>query len=69
LSNKELAALVSDQAERTAALNFLLGSGLLKPLQYSGGKLFFRAVVKQELEMYVLLIRVVVQKWLMATYF
>ncbi|KAI0337958.1 hypothetical protein BDW22DRAFT_1409769 [Trametopsis cervina] len=51
LSQKEIDALVSDQTQRMGALNFLLGAGLLKPLQHgSGGKLSFRAVVKQELE-------------------
>lgn len=50
ITNKELEALAPDQAGRTAAINFLLGAGLLKVLKDSSGKLTFRAVVKKELD-------------------
>ena len=40
--------------ERAAALNFLLGVGLLKAVTHGDSrKISFRAVVKQELDMYV----------------
>ncbi|KAI0086075.1 RNA polymerase Rpc34, partial [Irpex rosettiformis] len=51
LTSKALATLVPDVNERKIALNFLLGAGLLKPLENAGGKLSFRGVVKGELEM------------------
>ena len=50
LSQKQVDALSTDTSARTAALNFLLGTGLLKVLKGEDGKLFFRGVVKEELD-------------------
>ncbi len=60
LSQKELDALSPDVSSRTSALNFLLGAGLLKVLKNEKGKLSFRAVVKQELEVYVFSLSLVI---------
>ena len=55
IGQKELEALAPDRDARTAAINFLLGAGLLKVLKDSGGRLSFRAVVKKELDAYVII--------------
>ena len=54
ISQREVDALSSDLGARTAALNFLLGAGLLKVLKGDDGKLHYRGVVKEELDVYVL---------------
>jgi DNA-directed RNA polymerase III subunit RPC6 len=54
LSSKELEGLAPDRDARTGAVNFLLSAGLLKLLKDNSGKLSFRAVVKKELDAYVL---------------
>ncbi|KAI0718540.1 RNA polymerase III subunit Rpc34 [Cerioporus squamosus] len=50
LTQKQCAALISDASERTAALNFLLATGLLKAMKDASGGLTFRGVAKKELE-------------------
>ncbi|KAI0718542.1 RNA polymerase Rpc34 subunit-domain-containing protein [Cerioporus squamosus] len=50
LTQKECDALIPDAAARTAALNFLLGTGLLKAMKDTKGAVSFRAVMKKELE-------------------
>ncbi|RPD52907.1 hypothetical protein L226DRAFT_496070 [Lentinus tigrinus ALCF2SS1-7] len=50
LTQKECEALIPDAAARTAALNFLLGTGLLKAMKDTKGAVSFRAVMKKELE-------------------
>ncbi|KAI0705529.1 RNA polymerase Rpc34 subunit-domain-containing protein [Earliella scabrosa] len=50
LTQKECDALIPDRDARTAALNFLLGTGLLKAMKDTKGVLSFRAVMKKELE-------------------
>lgn len=50
LSVKQVQSIIPDASARENALNFLLGVGLLKPLEDSKGVLsFFRAVTKVEL--------------------
>ena len=53
ITQKEVDALSSDITARTTALNFLLGAGLLKVLKGEDGKLLYRGVVKEELDVYV----------------
>ncbi|CDO71516.1 hypothetical protein BN946_scf184910.g15 [Trametes cinnabarina] len=50
LTQKECEALIPDPAARTGALNFLLGTGLLKALKDTKGAVSFRAVMKKELD-------------------
>ncbi|KAI0363406.1 hypothetical protein BV20DRAFT_1058085 [Pilatotrama ljubarskyi] len=50
LTQKECEALIPDPAARTAALNFLLGTGLLKAMKDTKGAVSFRAVMKKELD-------------------
>ncbi|RDX40834.1 hypothetical protein OH76DRAFT_1412662 [Lentinus brumalis] len=50
LTQQECDAIVPDAAARTAALNFLLGTGLLKAMKDAKGAVSFRAVMKKELE-------------------
>ncbi|KAH9941555.1 RNA polymerase Rpc34 subunit-domain-containing protein [Amylocystis lapponica] len=51
LSQKECDALVPDAAARLAAINFLLGTGLFKLLTDAKGRMSYRAVMKQEIDM------------------
>ena len=51
-----LASLEEDTTARTAALNFLLSAGLLKPMKSTSGKLQFRGVGKKESDVYVLIV-------------
>ncbi|EMD37071.1 hypothetical protein CERSUDRAFT_155527 [Gelatoporia subvermispora B] len=51
LTTKEVEALIPDNAVRMNTINFLLGTGLLKPLKDAKGQLSFRAVQKKELEL------------------
>ena len=53
ISQREVDSLSSDLTARTSALNFLLGAGLLKVLKGDDGKLQYRGVVKEELDVYV----------------
>lgn len=53
ITQRDVDGLSSDLAARTSALNFLLGSGLLKVLKGDDGKLHYRGVVKEELDVYV----------------
>ncbi|OAX37253.1 hypothetical protein K503DRAFT_866986 [Rhizopogon vinicolor AM-OR11-026] len=50
LSSKESERIVPDVAARTAAINFLLGAGMLKVLKDAAGGISFRAVMKKEIE-------------------
>ncbi|OSD00667.1 hypothetical protein PYCCODRAFT_1453232 [Trametes coccinea BRFM310] len=50
LTQKECEALIPDPAARTGALNFLLGTGLLKAMKDTKGAVSFRAVMKKELD-------------------
>ncbi|KAI0672485.1 RNA polymerase Rpc34 subunit-domain-containing protein [Trametes maxima] len=50
LTQKECEALIPDPGARTAALNFLLGTGLLKAMKDTKGAVSFRAVMKKELD-------------------
>ncbi|KAI9068254.1 hypothetical protein FKP32DRAFT_1587841 [Trametes sanguinea] len=50
LTQKECEALIPDPAARTGALNFLLGTGLLKAMKDTKGAVSFRAVQKKELD-------------------
>ncbi|KAI0768266.1 RNA polymerase Rpc34 subunit-domain-containing protein [Trametes elegans] len=50
LTQKECEALIPDPAARVAAINFLLGTGLLKAMETSKGSMSFRAVSKNELD-------------------
>ncbi|KAI6044127.1 RNA polymerase Rpc34 subunit-domain-containing protein [Pisolithus marmoratus] len=50
LSVKEAGKLVPDAAARTAAINFLLGTGMFKVMASAGGVTAFRAVAKNEME-------------------
>ncbi|PCH37542.1 hypothetical protein WOLCODRAFT_140917 [Wolfiporia cocos MD-104 SS10] len=50
LTQKECEALIPDQSSRMAAINFLLGTGLLKAMKDTKGVLSFRAVMKKEIE-------------------
>ncbi|EGO01017.1 hypothetical protein SERLA73DRAFT_167202 [Serpula lacrymans var. lacrymans S7.3] len=50
LTSKEAEKLVPDAGARTAAVNFLLGTGMLKVLSNSAGVISFRAVMKKEIE-------------------
>ncbi|KAI8972446.1 RNA polymerase Rpc34 subunit-domain-containing protein [Trametes punicea] len=50
LTQKECEVLVPDPSARTAALNFLLGTGLLKAMKDTKGSVSFRAVMKKELD-------------------
>ncbi|OCH92784.1 hypothetical protein OBBRIDRAFT_824527 [Obba rivulosa] len=50
LTTKETEALVTDNVARVKAINFLLGTGLLKALKDAKGQVSFRAVQKKELE-------------------
>ncbi|KAJ3557046.1 hypothetical protein NM688_g1683 [Phlebia brevispora] len=50
ITQREVDALAPDIAARTAALNFLLSTGMLKLLKGDDGKLQYRAVVKEELD-------------------
>lgn len=54
LTQKDIDAVTKDGSARTAALNFLLSTGMLKLLRGDDGKLSYRAVVKEELDVYVL---------------
>lgn len=48
-----VATLEDDATTRTAAINFLLSAGLLKPMKSASGKLQFRGVGKKEADVYV----------------
>ncbi|KAI6011129.1 RNA polymerase Rpc34 subunit-domain-containing protein [Pisolithus marmoratus] len=50
LSVKEAGKLIPDAAARTAAINFLLGTGMFKVMASAGGVTAFRAVAKNEME-------------------
>ncbi|KAI6100010.1 RNA polymerase Rpc34 subunit-domain-containing protein [Pisolithus croceorrhizus] len=50
LQVKEAEKLVPDAAARTAAINFLLGTGMFKVIASAGGVTAFRAVAKNEIE-------------------
>ncbi|KAL1939461.1 hypothetical protein VTO73DRAFT_10017 [Trametes versicolor] len=50
LTQKECEVLIPDAGARTGALNFLLGTGLLKALKDAKGAVSFRAVMKKELD-------------------
>ncbi|KAI0643939.1 RNA polymerase Rpc34 subunit-domain-containing protein [Trametes meyenii] len=50
LTQKECETLIPDPGARTAALNFLLGTGLLKAMKDTKGAVSFRAVMKKELD-------------------
>ncbi|KDQ50981.1 hypothetical protein JAAARDRAFT_41609 [Jaapia argillacea MUCL 33604] len=50
LTMKELEKIAPDMSARTAALNFLLSTGMLKTLKDSKGGMSFRAVLKKELD-------------------
>ncbi|KAI6044092.1 RNA polymerase Rpc34 subunit-domain-containing protein, partial [Pisolithus marmoratus] len=50
LSVKEAEKLIPDAAARTAAINFLLGTGMFKVMASAGGVTAFRAVAKNEME-------------------
>ncbi|KAH7882932.1 RNA polymerase Rpc34 subunit-domain-containing protein [Phlebopus sp. FC_14] len=50
LTIKEAERLLPDAAARTAAINFLLGTGMFKVMTSSGGVNAFRAVMKKEMD-------------------
>ncbi|KAH9937795.1 RNA polymerase Rpc34 subunit-domain-containing protein [Epithele typhae] len=50
ITQKECDVLIPDAAARTGAINFLLGTGLLKAMKDTKGQLSFRAVMRKELE-------------------
>ncbi|EIW79795.1 hypothetical protein CONPUDRAFT_144945 [Coniophora puteana RWD-64-598 SS2] len=50
LTQKDAEKLVQDVKSRTEAINFLLGTGLLKVMSNSAGQLSFRAVAKREMD-------------------
>ncbi|KAG2057103.1 hypothetical protein BDR06DRAFT_952220 [Suillus hirtellus] len=50
LTSKEAEKIVPDVSARTAAVNFLLGAGMLKVLSNAAGVISFRAVMKKEIE-------------------
>ncbi|KAI0828172.1 RNA polymerase Rpc34 [Trametes gibbosa] len=50
ITQKECEALIPDASSRTAALNFLLATGLLKAMKDTKGAVSFRAVMKKELD-------------------
>ncbi|KAI6110791.1 RNA polymerase Rpc34, partial [Pisolithus croceorrhizus] len=50
LQVKEAEKLVPDAAARTAAINFLLGTGMFKVMATAGGVTAFRVVAKNEIE-------------------
>lgn len=50
LTSKEAEKIVPDVSARTAAVNFLLGAGMLKVLSNAAGIISFRAVMKKEIE-------------------
>ncbi|KAI0767237.1 RNA polymerase Rpc34 subunit-domain-containing protein [Fomes fomentarius] len=50
LTQKEIEALVPDRDARTNALNFLLGTGVMKAMKDTRGVLTFRAVEREELK-------------------
>ncbi|OSX58243.1 hypothetical protein POSPLADRAFT_1185100 [Postia placenta MAD-698-R-SB12] len=50
LTQKECEALIPDASARMAAINFLLGTGLLKAMKDTKGVVSFRAVLKKELD-------------------
>ncbi|KAG2159421.1 RNA polymerase Rpc34 subunit-domain-containing protein [Suillus bovinus] len=50
LTSKEAEKIISDVSARTAAVNFLLGAGMLKVLSNAAGVISFRAVMKKEIE-------------------
>ncbi|KAF8842852.1 hypothetical protein BDN67DRAFT_898486 [Paxillus ammoniavirescens] len=50
LTLKEAEKLIPDGAARTAAINFLLGTGMFKVMTSAGGVSAFRAVMKKEMD-------------------
>ncbi|KAH7925350.1 hypothetical protein BV22DRAFT_1011407 [Leucogyrophana mollusca] len=50
LTSKEAEKILPDASARTAAVNHLLGTGLLKVLSNSAGVISFRAVTKKEMD-------------------
>ncbi|KIK93626.1 hypothetical protein PAXRUDRAFT_828785 [Paxillus rubicundulus Ve08.2h10] len=50
LTLKEAEKLIPDGVARTAAINFLLGTGMFKVMTSSGGVSAFRAVMKKEMD-------------------
>ncbi|KAG1861184.1 RNA polymerase Rpc34 [Suillus subalutaceus] len=50
LTSKQAEKIIPDMAARTAAINFLLGAGMLKVLSNAAGIISFRAVMKKEIE-------------------
>ncbi|KAI6141419.1 RNA polymerase Rpc34 subunit-domain-containing protein [Pisolithus tinctorius] len=50
LAVKDAEKVVPDAAARTAAINFLLGTGMLKVIASAGGVTAFRAVAKNEMD-------------------
>ncbi|KAG6333107.1 hypothetical protein ID866_5982 [Astraeus odoratus] len=50
LTMKDAEKLLPDPAARTAAINFLLGTGMFKVMASSGGVSAFRAVAKKEMD-------------------
>ncbi|KAG1760298.1 RNA polymerase Rpc34 subunit-domain-containing protein [Suillus occidentalis] len=50
LTSKEAEKIIPDVSARTAAVNFLLGAGMLKVLSNAAGVVSFRAVMKKEIE-------------------
>ncbi|KAI0057324.1 hypothetical protein BV25DRAFT_1995044 [Artomyces pyxidatus] len=50
LLQKDIDALAPDPPTRTAAVNFLLGSGMIKLMKDSAGQLSYRAVLKEEMD-------------------
>lgn len=50
LTSKEAEKIIPDVSARTAAVNFLLGAGMLKVLSNTAGIISFRAVMKKEIE-------------------
>ncbi|KAG2160031.1 RNA polymerase Rpc34 subunit-domain-containing protein [Suillus bovinus] len=50
LTSKEAEKIIPDVSARTAAVNFLLGAGMLKVLSNAAGIISFRAVMKKEIE-------------------
>ncbi|KAG2134084.1 RNA polymerase Rpc34 subunit-domain-containing protein [Suillus clintonianus] len=50
LTSKEAEKIIPDVSARTAAVNFLLGAGMLKVLSNAAGVISFRAVMKKEIE-------------------